>query len=619
MSMLSIPLETMFGYVVESSLAACLIVCAVLLLQRLFRARFSPRWRSMLWTLLIVRLLLPWTPESPLSLAGILPAAHPAAFVQMAEGFRPGIVREFPPARPGLSESSVPRASAPQPAKAPAPRISHLSGIVSLVWITGCLLFGARVTASFVRVPRRLRRAAPVTDARILGIFEACKREMNLARGPALLADEGIVYPVVCGVFRPCLLMPRRRLSALSDTELRHIFLHELAHVKRGDLPLALLSAALQSLHWFNPVVWYGFHRMRQDREFACDALALSRMTPGEADGYGHTLIRLLEHHGERAGLAGAAAILEHKSQLRRRIEMIARFRSSPYRLTWVGLALFLACAAVLLTRASAAPGAPDNSALMPALEPLPHNIPIETYQTEWSQFRPGDSITLSELRGSSPRIEAGQTYQIKGHYVLASQERAMMSVFCANGETEDGHSPKSATVSKGAGDFCWEFKLLKPGMLHVSFYPSGGGSGFGGCHFRLKPVAADAPDAVVDLAVSDADFNIRSNSQWPGSSLNVNVRNLGNAVSPPFKIYFYEGDPATTEPANHGGGPVYPGECWSESSLPVNLHEGSNTFYVKINPDNAVKESDTANNTAKLTVTGRKVMKEVIEVVKSN
>ncbi|MDQ1256976.1 MAG: hypothetical protein QG656_1577, partial [Candidatus Hydrogenedentes bacterium] len=56
-----------------------------------------------------------------------------------------------------------------------------------------------------------------------------------------------------------------------------------------------------------------------------------------------------------------------------------------------------------------------------PQLEPLPNVIPVELFETGWSAFRPGDSITVTELRGSTDRIEPGQTYQVKGHYVLAS------------------------------------------------------------------------------------------------------------------------------------------------------------------------------------------------------
>jgi len=58
--------------------------------------------------------------------------------------------------------------------------------------------------------------------------------------------------------------------------------LHELAHLKRWDLPLGCLVSLLQVLHWFNPILWYGFRRMRADREQACDAMALNRSRPGQ-------------------------------------------------------------------------------------------------------------------------------------------------------------------------------------------------------------------------------------------------------------------------------------------------------------------------------------------------
>ena len=57
----------------------------------------------------------------------------------------------------------------------------------------------------------------------------------------------------------------------LDLAQLRHVFLHELAHLKRFDIAVGLLTAVVQTVHWFNPLVWLAFRRMRDDREVACD------------------------------------------------------------------------------------------------------------------------------------------------------------------------------------------------------------------------------------------------------------------------------------------------------------------------------------------------------------
>ena len=115
--------------------------------------------------------------------------------------------------------------------------------------------------------------------------------------------------------------------SPLTAAELRFVFLHEFAHLKRRDVVLNRLTTALQVLHWFNPLVWLAFARMRADRELACDALALACAGESERQACGATILRLLEQFTRPVAVPGLVGILEDKHQLRRRIVAIAGFR----------------------------------------------------------------------------------------------------------------------------------------------------------------------------------------------------------------------------------------------------------------------------------------------------
>jgi hypothetical protein len=288
---------------------------------------------------------------------------------------------------------------------------------------------------------------------------------------------------------RPRLVLPKRAVESLSDNELRHIFLHELAHLKRADLIVGMVCSVLQAFHWFNPLVWYGFQRMRQDREYACDALALSHMAEEEARNYGRTLIKLVQGGPAPARLAGAAGIAENKSELERRIRMITQHARSGYRLTATGLVLLVICAAVFLTGATAQQRAVTTST--PPAQ-FPYLIEIETYQESWSAFRPGDSIEILEVRGTSPSFEVGQRYEVKGRYKLASEKRAMLSLYSTNGEVGPG---TNGLVEAGEGEFTRRCGVLKAGRLHVSYYPYPGGEGFGGTYFHKKGVPEPSYD----------------------------------------------------------------------------------------------------------------------------
>jgi hypothetical protein len=131
--------------------------------------------------------------------------------------------------------------------------------------------------------------------------------------------------------------------------ELRHILLHELAHLKRHDVAINWLASLLQAIHWFNPVIWLAMARLRNDRELAADELVLS-LTAGEApprDAYGNTLVKLLQTlSAGKPALSGTVGILERAHPMRRRITMIAQFHGKFAR-RWTLAAA--ACMLVLL------------------------------------------------------------------------------------------------------------------------------------------------------------------------------------------------------------------------------------------------------------------------------
>ena len=167
--------------------------------------------------------------------------------------------------------------------------------VLPLVWLMGALALGAYVVVSNARLWRATSIEHPSTDKDVLELLEECRARMGLRTLVALVTSDKVNTPVLLGFIRPRLLIPRDIARQLGQEELRYVFLHELAHVKRHDIALAWLTALLQVLHWFNPLIWLAFHRMRVDRELACDALVLTR-TQGEGTrDYGRAIVSLLE------------------------------------------------------------------------------------------------------------------------------------------------------------------------------------------------------------------------------------------------------------------------------------------------------------------------------------
>ena len=109
--------------------------------------------------------------------------------------------------------------------------------------------------------------------------------------------------------------------------------------------------------------------------------------------------------------------------------------------------------------------------------------VPFELGEGE---FRPGDSITIQRVSGTSPTIHTGETCCVEGTYTLASSEKADLALFATT--VSKGSTPTDASqilrIEKGTGTFRLVKTMREEGYLHVSFYPVPGGSCFGGIYF---------------------------------------------------------------------------------------------------------------------------------------
>jgi len=199
---------------------------------------------------------------------------------------------------------------------------------------------------------RTIKRERPITDSEILDLLEDCKMQMGVETILAVVVSDRIKSPALFGFVRPRLLLPQGMLETYSLEELRYVFIHELAHLKQRDIYFGWLMALLQVVHWFNPLMWFAFGRMRADREIACDRLAISTMGPDEPPKYGRTIVSLLESFSQVRYLPSVAGILEDTCQIERRIRMIADYKKTS-RKRWAGAMLLLAVlACIVLTNA---------------------------------------------------------------------------------------------------------------------------------------------------------------------------------------------------------------------------------------------------------------------------
>jgi beta-lactamase regulating signal transducer with metallopeptidase domain len=371
---LAIHLEPFLAWLLRTTWQASLLIGLILLIQKVAGRRLGVRGRYCLWLLVLARLAMPGAVQSGLSMYNLLPLPSWQGYevsaaldkVGLVFGQRDRISAVEPLLQAGAAVNGTSgTSSAPRTQRVNRARLeARIVVLLSLVWLGGVCSLAGCIVVSNLRLRRIVRRGRIVTDRWILGLLEDCRQLISTRAGVGLIATDGIDSPALCGLLRPRLLLPRDTLARRDRTELRHIFLHELAHLKRHDLLVGHVASLLHVFHWFNPVIEIGFRRMRADRELACDGLALSLLHPDEARAYGRTLVRQIEQlltarpRWMLAGLGG------DRAQIKRRIAMIAAsgpyqtYHRSPLAMALVGV---LACAG--LTDGLAAGGTWDDLA----------------------------------------------------------------------------------------------------------------------------------------------------------------------------------------------------------------------------------------------------------------
>ncbi len=256
----------------------------------------------------------------------------------------PVVIREPSPA-PVVSATPVLTAPpVPPPAVAESPLPSLW---LSLAWAAGCLLLLGRLAAARWLMGRAALRSTmppePVAQA-----FAAALEESGTHSPVRLLMDAGRTIPVVWGLRHPRLLLPAEA-ETWDAAQLRSVFLHELAHLRRRDPLTQMLAQLACALHWFNPLVWLAAWRLHVERERACDDLVLARgIRPSEYAGH---LLHVATRLSSMRWTTGCGLAMARKSSLEGRLLAVLS-----EKLNRRGPARALTAAAILLSAAIAIP-----------------------------------------------------------------------------------------------------------------------------------------------------------------------------------------------------------------------------------------------------------------------
>jgi bla regulator protein blaR1 len=341
-------LETTFEWVASTTVRASLVALAILAIQLLLRPWLPAKWRHPLWLPLLLVMVMPVVPALPLH---PIPSSPAPAFSLSGDL----IAATAGPAAASMTTNAI----VPAPPDKPP--------LLPLLWLTGVGLTLAAGITGYRRKLKAIRAQAVHPTPELLLEIEAARTAAGLSRTPVVWLSRDVESPAVSGLWRPVLLLPAGFPAAFTAAEARLILLHEFSHLKRHDLAQNWLLFALQALHWFNPLIWFAFARVRHDRESACDARVLSLDDGDHRADYGNALLKLQQlpvAGGLRLGFLG---IFENASGLRARITDISRHRRSHPTWQVAGCGLVAVIALFGSTRAQELPPEKKDAAEKPA------------------------------------------------------------------------------------------------------------------------------------------------------------------------------------------------------------------------------------------------------------
>ena len=254
-------MAAVFLKLLNLSISASWLVLAVLVLRLI--SKRSPKWMNvLLWGIVALRLVLPFSIESALSLIPSAETVSPAA-VQFAPAptITSGVSVIDNAVNPALSEhfSAVPTASVN-----PLYVWTEIAGWVWLIGLGAMLLYAL---VSYLRLRRRVSVSLPVQDH--------------------IYLCDAISSPFILGVVKPHIYLP----SGLDEVQRQNVLAHEQAHLARRDHWWKPLGFALLAVYWFNPVLWLAYTLLCRDIELACDERVIRTMDESAVKTYSTVLL----------------------------------------------------------------------------------------------------------------------------------------------------------------------------------------------------------------------------------------------------------------------------------------------------------------------------------------
>lgn len=253
-------MSTLFLKIVNMSISASWLVQAVLLLRLVLKR--APKWVSvLLWGIVAVRLICPFSIESVLSLIPSAETISPDIIMDNVPSVQTGV-----PAINNVINPVIGSSLAPDPGASANP-LQIWIPVLSIIWVIGVAVFLMYTVVSYWRLRRKVSEAFILRD----NIYQC----------------ETVGSPFVMGIIRSKIYLPYN----LDGQDMSHMLAHEQVHIRRWDHWWKPLGFLLLTIHWFNPLMWLAYVLLCRDIELACDERVIRELGNEQRADYTQALV----------------------------------------------------------------------------------------------------------------------------------------------------------------------------------------------------------------------------------------------------------------------------------------------------------------------------------------
>lgn len=343
-----------------------IMIILVLLMRGLLKSTLPKFVFPILWGVILLRLLIPFSLSSPLTIKipALLSLLSTEQTSILAEDSA-GIEKDLAEAAPGLAGSyrQTEQVVIEQTAETwgnTAYSYTYAGGNGFSFWNWRFLLpflyfLGLAVTAGILGIQkyhynRKLKDRLLVEHNETIN---SILREMDMGQ-ILVYTSDAIASPMVCGLWNPAIFLPTR--MDFEDTVLlRNILTHEATHIRRHDNWIKTVMLAALCIHWFNPLVWIMAKCLSSDLENACDAAVLKGYDEEQRKGYAFSLLAMAITGNRTALLYSAFS----KTEVEKRIKNVIGYKKASFFVLAVSI-LLMTCSTVVFATGGQAPFSAD-------------------------------------------------------------------------------------------------------------------------------------------------------------------------------------------------------------------------------------------------------------------